>query len=62
MIKTFAKILEFTWLLVSIVGIIISIDDAMHRGIPSSLKYFGLTAIAIFMYFWRRKQNRIRHK
>jgi hypothetical protein len=62
MIKTFAKILEFTWLFVSVAGIIISIDSAIHQGIVSSLKYIGLTIIAILMYFWRRRQNRIRHK
>ncbi len=62
MIKTFAKILEYIWLFVSIAGIVITIDDAMHRGIPSSLKYLGLTIVAILMYFWRRKQNRTKYK
>jgi len=62
MINIFARILEYTWLIVSIAGIIITIHNAITISIVSSLKYAGLTIISILMYVWRKKRNTKLHK
>ena len=61
MINKLAKILEYVWLLVVIGGVAVTIHSAITVSLGASLKYAGLTIIAVIMYLWRKNQNKKYH-
>lgn len=53
-----SKILEYMWLVISIVSLITSLDAYSKQGYSKDFTLFlGVAALAFFMYFFRKKQR-----
>ncbi|MBI4646010.1 MAG: hypothetical protein HY738_05285 [Bacteroidia bacterium] len=56
----FAFIAEIVWLVIAIFALLSGIYDTLKRGISNSYPFYIITAVAFFMYSYRRYLRRIK--